>query len=75
MDPNIFWILVSYVKQTFSLGFSSRLCGKLSTYIDFIKKAFLFQIKGPAELDEQELSSIPDILQTYKGEISQLIAE
>ena len=38
-------------------------------------KAFLFQIKGPAELDEQELSSIPDILQTYKGEISQLIAE
>jgi hypothetical protein len=48
----------------------------VTNYLDFIKKnAFLFQIKGPAELDEQELSSIPDILQTYKGEISQLIAE
>ena len=66
MDPNIFWILVTYVKQTYSLGFSSKLC---------IRNALLFQIKGPAELDEQELSSIPDILQTYKGEISQLIAE
>ena len=47
----------------------------VTNYLDFIKNAFLFQIKGPAELDEQELSSIPDILQTYKGEISQLIAE
>ncbi len=52
---------------------SSRLYDKLSRL--YKKNAFLFQIKGPAEFDEQELSSIPDILQTYKGEISQLIAE
>ena len=35
----------------------------------------LTKTRKTAELDEPKLSSIPDILQTYKGEISQLIAE
>ena len=73
MDPNIFWILVTYETVLLNKIFHPN-C--VTYYLDFIKRnAFLFQIKGPAELDEQELSSIPDILQTYKGEISQLIAE
>ena len=37
--------------------------------------SFLTKTRKTAELDEPKLSSIPDILQTYKGEISQLIAE